>query len=181
MKRDGEFMQAFNDQIVVDEANQIIIAEAVTNQSPDQEHLIPLMDRAIQNLSRTPGILSADCGYMSEDNVEYCENLGIDAHIAVERDKHGKTKNGNEEKKESEVWQAMRKKLTSEEGRKIYSRRKVIVEPVFGNIKEPRNFRRFSLRGLKKIRREFTLVCLCHNLHKLLSRVDEIETAGFRA
>ena len=51
----------------------------------------------------------------------------------------------------------------------LYSRRKVIVEPVFGQIKEPRAFRRFSLRGLGKVRREWTLVCLCHNLLKYLT------------
>jgi hypothetical protein len=63
----------------------------------------------------------------------------------------------------------MRSRLATEEGRRIYSRPKVIVEPVFGQIKEGRRFRRFSLRGLHKVRGEWTLVSLCHNLLKLLT------------
>jgi hypothetical protein len=52
-------------------------------------------------------------------------------------------------------------------GRALYARRKVIVEPVFGQIKEVRGFRRFLLRGLQKIRGEWCLVCLTHNVLKL--------------
>ncbi|MGF1579235.1 MAG: transposase, partial [Gemmataceae bacterium] len=63
--------------------------------------------------------------------------------------------------------QKMQQKLQSEEGRKIYSRRKVIVEPVFGQIKGARGLRRFLLRGLEKIRAEWSLMCLTHNLLKL--------------
>ena len=53
------------------------------------------------------------------------------------------------------------------EGQAVYARRKVIVEPVFGQSKEARGFRRFLLRGLEKIRGEWRLVCLTHNLLKL--------------
>ena len=53
------------------------------------------------------------------------------------------------------------------EGRALYARRKVIVEPVCGQIKEARGFRRFLLRGLAKIRGEWCLVCLTHNLLKM--------------
>ena len=61
----------------------------------------------------------------------------------------------------------MQAKLKTAEGRAVYSRRKVIVEPVFGQIKEARGFRRFLLRGLAKIRGEWRLVCLTHNLLKI--------------
>jgi hypothetical protein len=63
-------------------------------------------------------------------------------------------------------WQ-MHQKVTSAEGRAIYARRKVIVEPVFGQIKQAMGFRRFSLRGLAKAAAEWGIVCLCHNLLKL--------------
>jgi hypothetical protein len=49
----------------------------------------------------------------------------------------------------------------------IYARRKRIAEPPFGQIKEARGFRRFSLRGIDKIRCEWSLVTLTHNLLKL--------------
>jgi hypothetical protein len=65
------------------------------------------------------------------------------------------------------VKEAMGHKLRTEAGRSIYKMRKAIVEPVFGQIKERRGFRRFSLRGLDKVRREWKLVCLTSNLLKL--------------
>ena len=61
----------------------------------------------------------------------------------------------------------MAAKVRTAAGRALYARRKVIVEPVFGQIKEARGFRRFLLRGLEKIRGEWCLVCLTHNLLKL--------------
>ena len=69
----------------------------------------------------------------------------------------------------------MRDKLATKKGRQIYSRRKVIVEPVFGQTKEARRFRRFSLRGLRKVRGEWTLVCLCGNLLKLVTASPQTE------
>jgi hypothetical protein len=179
MKRGGSYLQGFNCQAVVDEENQLILAEGVTNQAPDQEHLIPLMKRVKSNTGRTPTVLTADTGYMSSDNVKYCAGEGIDAYIAVGRDKHGQD-TGAEKRSgddESETWATMRAKLATEQGKKLYSRRKVIVEPVFGHIKEPRGFRRFSLRGVFKVRGEWTLICLCHNLIKLLAPQPELAEA----
>lgn len=171
MKRDGSYLQGFNCQAVVDEENQIILAEGLSNKAPDQEHLIPMMERVKDNTGRTPAVLTADAGYMSSDNAEYCEHEGINAYIAVGRDKHGQEQPGEGQStgEECEKWATMRAKLATEQGKKLYSRRKVIVEPVFGHIKEPRGFRRFSLRGVFKVRAEWTLVCLCHNLIKLLA------------
>jgi len=171
MKRGGEYLQGYNCQIVVDELNQIILAEGVTNQAPDQEHLVPMMRRVMSNTGRAPTVLTADTGYMSSDNTTYCEGAGIDAYIAVGRDEHGKDPNSDEGPRndEHEAWSMMRAKLATERGKELYSRRKVIVEPVFGHIKEPRGFRRFSLRGVFKVRHEWTLVCLCNNLLKLLT------------
>ena len=61
----------------------------------------------------------------------------------------------------------MQRKLRTEAGRAIYATRKTIVEPVFGNIKEGRGFRRFLLRGVEKVRSEWALVCATHNVLKL--------------
>jgi hypothetical protein len=62
---------------------------------------------------------------------------------------------------------AMRQKLRSPEGRAVYKMRKAVVEPVFGQIKECRGFRRFLFRGLKKVEAEWQIICLTHNLLKL--------------
>jgi hypothetical protein len=61
----------------------------------------------------------------------------------------------------------MHQKVSTPRGRAIYGRRKVIAEPVFGQIKQAMGFRRFSLRGLGKVAAEWAIVCLCHNMLKL--------------
>ncbi len=61
----------------------------------------------------------------------------------------------------------MRAKLATKEGHDVYRLRKCTPEPVFGNIKEARGFRRFLLRGIEKVRREWAMVCTAHNLLKL--------------
>lgn len=174
MKLNGEYVQGYNSQILVDAEHQVIIAQAVTNQAPDQQHLIPLLDRAKDVLGDFPGAFSADAGYIAEYNVEYCEANGIDAYIATKRDKHGQAEGNAEAEKQQDTpdpaaLQRMTTKMQTPEAKAIYARRKVIPEPVFGQIKEPRGFRRFSLRGLRKVRGEWTLVCLCHNILKILS------------
>jgi hypothetical protein len=169
MKRDGAYLQGYNCQCAVDSKHQIIVAEAVTNQAPDQEHLRPLILRIQENLGRCPRRLTADAGYMSDENAAFCEQQKVDAYISVSRDRHGKSTNADDAQSDglSAAWTAMQAKLCTIEGRLIYARRKAIVEPVFGQIKEARRFRRFSLRGIDRVRHEWTLVCLCHNLHKL--------------
>ena len=89
MKQGSDFQQAYNCQNVVDAANQIIVAEDVTNQPPDAEHLPAMVDATIQNTGATPDVMSADAGYWSAENDDHCEKRGIDAHIAIRRQKHG--------------------------------------------------------------------------------------------
>jgi transposase len=61
----------------------------------------------------------------------------------------------------------MRQKLDSAEGKRIYSKRKIIIEPVFGNIKHNLRFREFLLRDLKKVKAEFALIAIVHNIQKI--------------
>ncbi len=62
---------------------------------------------------------------------------------------------------------AMRSKLDSESGKAIYAKRRHIVEPVFGHIKSVLGFTGFSLRGLEKVKAEFKIVAIAHNLKKI--------------
>ena len=71
----------------------------------------------------------------------------------------------------------MKQRLATEDGRLLYARRKCEVEPVFGQIKSARGFRRFSMRGLAKARFEWTFVCLCHNLLKLFGMMRPVALA----
>ncbi|MBW2145959.1 MAG: transposase [Deltaproteobacteria bacterium] len=61
----------------------------------------------------------------------------------------------------------MARKLRTVRGRCTYSRRKQIVEPVFGRIKAVRGFRLFLLRGLENVPARWDLICLTHNFLKL--------------
>jgi hypothetical protein len=169
MKSGDGYVQAYNCQAVVDAAHQIIVAEAVTNQPPDVEHLVPMIARTVENCGRKPEKMIADAGYFSEANV--CETMkwGIDPYIATGRRRHDEEVIAPRGRAPSglSVKDAMARKLATKSGAAIYSRRKVIVEPVFGQVKEARGFRRFLLRGLAKVRGEWSLIALTHNILKL--------------
>ena len=153
----------------MDATAQIIVAADVTQQANDSWQLLPMLDGVRENMGRKPDAASADAGYWSETNVTAESAAGIDHHIATGRIQHGEivaTASGPPPE-QATAKERMRHKLRTGAGRSIYKMRKAIVEPVFGQIKERRGFRRFSLRGLEKAGAEWKLVCLSHNLLKL--------------
>jgi transposase len=169
MKASDGYVQAYNCQAVVDEKHQIIVAQAVTNQPPDVEHLVPMLVLAVANCGGKPDRLLADAGYFSEANVCEVMKWGIEPFIPPSRQKHHdppKPVLGRPPANLSFKDRMMRK-LATRTGRAVYAARKKIVEPVFGQIKEARGFRRFLLRGLKKVRGEWALLALTHNLLKI--------------
>jgi transposase len=165
----GSFLQGYNAQAAVDSKAQVIVAAEVTQETTDNRQLLPMLGQVKQNMGRKPEAASADAGYWSEANVTDESVSGIDLHIATRRDKHEQNIETVSEPPpvNATAKEAMRRKLRTESGRSIYKMRKAIVEPVFGQIKERRGFRRFSLRGLDNVRREWKLVCLASNLLKL--------------
>jgi len=165
----GSFLQGYNAQAAVDSTAQVIVAADVTQETVDNHQLLPMLKQVEQNLGRQPQAASADTGYWSEDNVIDESVAGIDLHIATGRDKHeeGVAMASGPPPDGATAKEAMRHKLRTEAGRAVYKMRKAIVEPVFGQIKEQRGFRRFSLRGLNQVRCEWRLVCAVSNLRKL--------------
>ena len=164
MPRNGVFMQAYNGQAAVSE-DQIIVAHGLTNAPQDVEQLAPMVERIRENCGAMPGILTADSGYISEKNIAYCEATGINAYIALKKtDAESRTMPTTSAQLARFI---MGVKLHTAEGKAAYARRKVIVEPVFGQMKNAMGFRRFSLRGLLKASSEWGIVCTCHNLLKL--------------
>ena len=166
--------QCANAQAAVDSHKQIIVACDVTNQTNDKQQFEPMLEKAQQNIGEDKRIkaVSSDTGYYSQSNVEYAEEKRTDAYIATEKVKHNapavKAPRGRMPK-ELTVKQKMARKLRTKKGRETYSKRKSTVEPVFGQIKRSRGFVQFSLRGLEKMRGEWSLVCLTHNLLKLFA------------
>jgi len=164
MEKNGSYLQGYNAQVVVDEAHQVILAHGLSNQAPDAGYLVPLLRATVANCGAAPGKVSADSGYFSAQNVAACESMGISAYISVSRAAHdGRVT----DRRTTPAKEAMRLKLESDEGRAVYARRKAIVEPVFGQMKAARGFRRLSLRGRQKAAGEWGLICLTHNLLKL--------------
>lgn len=186
MAKNGRVSQDYNAHAVADE-NQIIWAAEVTNQAPDCEHLPALLKQTVNNLDgQKPEVFLADTGYFSAANVDFAETLGVDPLIAVGRQKHGVPEQEAAEQTEElspahedaasaakkppqkTPKQKMKGELAKPENKAAYARRKVIIEPVFGQIKEIMGFRRFLLRGIEKVRAEWKLVCLSHNILKLI-------------
>jgi Transposase DDE domain/Transposase domain (DUF772) len=168
----GSFVQGYNAQIAVDGKAQVIVAAEVTQQSNDTQQLVPMLEQVKNNVGAQPQVASADNGYWNAKQVGDARVQGIDLHVATGKQKHGEpSKAGDEDPMESSaeasLLEQMKQKLKTEAGRDLYRMRKAIVEPVFGQIKEWRGFRRFLLRGLQKVRAEWKLICLTHNLLKL--------------
>ena len=168
-----------NAQASVDGACQIILACDVTDASHDKQQAEPVAQATLANLAQAGikrrqdelGLTQAipatlDNGYYSEAAVEALETLGFDPYIATGRQQHH-VPQAEAPEMPSTVQERMAATVRTPEGKALYARRKVIAEPVFGQIKEARGFRRFLLRGLENIRGEWRLVCLTHNLLKI--------------
>ena len=165
------FEQAYNCQAAVDEKSQIIVAASVTQQTNDKQQVKPLVEEIKENTDGDkPEKISGDSGYFSETNIEYLEDEQIDGYIATARQKHSdkaEPAGCGRIAEDATKRERMARKLRTKKGRETYSKRKQIVEPVFGQIKEVRGFRRFLLRGLENVSGEWDLICLTHNLLKL--------------
>jgi hypothetical protein len=174
MKGSDGFLQAYNAQVAVEPVLQLIVGQTVTAASNDKEQLMPMVEVIEQQSGQRPDEILADSGYCSEKNLEALESAEnpeqrIEGYIATERQKHGEYKEpcprGPLPANASRV-DRMRRKLKTKPGRSVYAARKTIVEPVFGQIKQARGFRQFLLRGIEKVRGEWSLVCLTHNILK---------------
>jgi hypothetical protein len=169
----GSFEQSYNAQIAVDGQAQIIVAATLTQAANDKQQLVPVLAEVKTNVGRLPEKVTADSGYFSTAAVTSEALSSVDLYVTPDRSKQ------TEELAElpaaspppfeldQDVIARMREKLKTEIGRATYKQRKMIVEPVFGQVKEVRGFRRFSFRGLQKNEAEWSLICLTHNLLKL--------------
>jgi len=175
MKGSDGFVQGYNAQAAVEPSLQLIVGQMVTAAANDKEQLEPRMQVIEQQSGQRPAGILADSGYCSEKNLEYLAATGqsgpmINAYIASGKHKHNEYRQpcprGPLPQHVTRV-QRMRRKLQTKAGRAVYAARKTIVEPVFGQIKQARGFRHFLLRGLAKVRGEWALVCLTHNILKL--------------
>jgi transposase len=163
------FTQGYNAQAAVDSHAQVIVACGVTQEATDVEQFVPMVERVVQATGQAPTAMTADAGYFSETNLGAPAVAGVDVYVPPDRLKHRAAGGAPPPppRIQSAVAVRMREKLATPAGRGVYALRKTIVEPVFGQIKEIRGFRRFSFRGAPNVTAEWGLICLTHNLLKL--------------
>src|SRR6266852_3541266 len=161
-----EFVQGYNAQAAVDGQAQVIVACGVTQEAADVGQFVPMLEQAIGNVGQPPVQVTADAGYFSEANLTAPQFAAIEFYVPPDRHPHSREASAGRNR-QGPFSEAMRRKLQTAAGRAVYARRKTIPEPVFGQIKQGRGFRRFWLRGFQKVRGEWAIICLTHNLLKL--------------
>ena len=169
---DGSFHYCYNAQAVVDEENQVIVATDFAASGADNPALPDMLDQTVTNTGTTPRETLADAGYFSENNVDAAHAAGTDPLIATGRLAHGDqvpVAPRGRIPKDTTPKQRMARKLRTKKGKAAYARRKVIVEPVFGQMKTTQGAGRLLLRGHDNARAEWRLLVACHNLRKLFS------------
>ena len=170
----GGFEQAYNAQAAVDTDSLLVVAAALSQAPNDKQQVVPMLERLQalpEDLGRVKRLL-ADTGYASEDNVSACAQAKIQPLIALGREAHhgglfDRFTDPAPLPAKPTPLAAMRHRLQTRRGRKLYALRKCTVEPVFGLIKRVMKFRQFSLRGISGARGEWSLVCLAWNLKRM--------------
>jgi transposase len=162
----GAFEQCYNAQIAVDAEARVIVAADVTQCAADSGELVKMVELARRNCRAKPGRVLADSGYKSENNFHQLERRGIDAYVAL-----GRAESSTTSTTEKSLTLRMWRKLRTRRGRTRYKLRKSVVEPVFGWIKQVLGFRGFLVRGVRKVRGEWALVCLALNVKQMSQRL----------
>jgi hypothetical protein len=160
-------MQGYNAQAAVTAAQIIVAAEIVTS-SGDYGRLEPVVDAALRDLSRagvteTPTTVLADAGYWHTQQIERIVASGTQVLVPPDSG----LREGARPGWEGGFYAFMRRVLDTEHGRELYAKRKLSIEPVFGQIKANRRIDHFKRRGRAAVRSEWRLIAASHNLLKL--------------
>jgi len=161
------FVQAYNAQIATDSHAQVIVAAELTQQTTDRRQLLPMVQAVRQATGSAPETVTADAGYWDTISLRDPAMRGIQILVSPDSQLQPPGAPLPPNAPQNDDAMRMRERLVSEDGKALYAKRKATVEPVFGQIKEARNIRRFRLRSLKKVTCEWKLICATHNLLKL--------------
>jgi transposase len=172
----GGFEQCYNAQAAVATGSLLVVATDVVQAPNDKQQLEPMAGKiaALPEALGAPQTLLADSGYFSAANVEACTAAGIEPLIALGRQSHHPSWRERfaaapPAPDNPTPVEAMAHRLATPEGKKLYALRKQTPEPVFGIIKSVLGFRQFSLRGLDKVRGEWSLVTLAWNIKRMFT------------
>jgi transposase len=172
----GGFEQCYNAQAAVAAGSLLVVAVDVVQAPNDKQQLAPMLGKigALPEDLGDPETLLADTGYFSAANVEACEKAGIEPLIAMGRQPHHpplaeRFEQAPPAPENPTPVEAMAHRLQTPKGRALYALRKQTPEPVFGIIKAALGFRQFSLRGLDKVRGEWSLVTMAWNMKRMFA------------
>jgi transposase len=170
LRAQGGFVLGYTAEMAVSD-DHLIVAQRVTQNTTDYESLLPLVEQVEQRCGAPPEIALADSGFYTNENMSALRERGVEAYVpdsqlAGELNTGKRLRNGNMVPRHRELKQ-MRQKLRSPAGRQIYGRRKALVEPVWGVLKQQRGMRQFRLRGLDKVRIELALASLAYNVTRM--------------
>jgi len=169
LRQRGGFVLGYTGEIAVSD-DHLIVAQRVTQNVTDNASLGPMIDEVTERCGAPPGAALADSGFFSIANIEQLEQQNIDAYVpdsnlASELNLGTRCR----VKARAAAHRRMRAKLRSPDGQAAYARRKAVVEPVFGVLKQQRGIRQFRTRGLQNVNNEFTLATLAYNITRLRS------------
>jgi transposase len=174
LRKSGGFALGYTAEIAVSE-DHLIVAQRVTLNRCDVPALVPLVEEVEQRTGARPENVLADGGFYSNQNVRDLEERGIevyvpDPNLARELNTGKRARTIGRNRVRSPELKAMRQKLRSPAGRRVYGRRKALVEPVIGVLKQQRGMRQFRTRGRVGVAAEFTLAAIAYNLTRLFTR-----------
>ena len=166
-QRGDKFVLGYSAEITVSD-DHLIVAQRVTQNVTDNGSLAPMIDQTEQRCGAPPGAALADSGFFSIDNLKQMEQRNIDAYVPDSNMARALNLGGRcRTRAKAPAHRRMRAKLRSPAGEAAYARRKAIVEPVFGVLKQQRGMRQFRTRGLQNVSNEFTLATLAFNITRL--------------
>jgi hypothetical protein len=174
MVKRGRPLQGYNAQAVANE-DQVVLAAEVFDKASDDHLLHPMLEATTAQLAEAgiegqPEKLLTDAGYANEENLAGLDETSPDTYIATRTKQRDPVTGKRRPHKAGSLMEQMEQKVSSETGKAIYKRRQVIIEPVFGQIKDGRRIVRFTRRGRSAADAEWKLVCGTHNLLKLYRR-----------
>ena len=167
LRERGGFTLGYTATLAVSE-DHLIVAQRVTQQTNDNEELLPMSEAVEQQCREKPQRISADSGFFSIENLQGLEERGIDGYVPDSNLARVLNRGGRlQQRARAPVHRRMRRKLRDPAGRRMYQRRKAIVEPVIGVLKEQRGMRRFVRRGLLQVGVELALAATAYNLTRM--------------
>jgi transposase len=167
-ERGGRFVLGYTAEVAVSE-DHFIVAQRVTQNKSDNEAWVPMVDEVERQCGARPQRVLADCGFFSNQNLREMEERGIEAYLpdpnmARELSTGEIARGVGRMAVSNPHLRGSRQRLRSARGRVWYKKRKGMVEPVIGILKEQRGMRQFQRRGLLKVALEWTLAAIAHNL-----------------